>query len=363
MKRPPTRIIFWSLVIIAALIGMERLNGTSDFNHIYLGIECALQPRVIYDCSPYYRFPPVFAYILAPLSPLLHKSGTFVLVMVLQLLSLYVALEMLQDRDRAYTSALLLIVPIADTLFLGQINIMAFASLPLIALLLEEKRTGLSHMLITISAWIKALGIVYFPHFLGKRPLRFVLNLLLFSLLLLGIGLSIRGPHLLIADLNTWLSEMVTGLIRSGKLTERVYAHGFVHYKNYTLLSVWKSLHLPTAGYILLSLLMVLPSLITSNRSLSFGILALSGAVLSPISWLHYYVFLLLPTYNLLTMEENRRLRIALASILFSSFVLTAVPAGIHLKTPLIGALLLYGWHLWKSRPRLYFWRQQEGNP
>ncbi len=362
MIRPSTRSIFWFLIIVAALVGLERLNGTSDFNHVYLGIECALKPQVIYDCSPYYRFPPVFAYLLAPLAPLLHKTGTFILTMFLQLLSLYLALEMLPDRKKAYTSALLLIVPIADTLFLGQINIMAFASLPLLALLME-RRSFLSHGLTTLSAWLKALGVVYFPYFLRRNPLRFVLHFALFSALLMGIGLLIRGPHLLVADIQTWFGEMVSGLITSGKLTERVYSHGFVHYKNYSLLSVWKSMHLPTSGYILMALILIIPSLLTSSRYLSYGILAASGVILSPISWLHYYVFLLLPVYNLMTMEERAGVRRGIASVVFASMILTGLPAGIHLKTPLLGALILYAWHLWKAGPRLYFWRQQEGNP
>ncbi len=362
MKIRTVKFVFWALVLLSFLVGLERLNGTSDFNHVYMGIECALKPQVIYDCSPYYRFPPVFAYLLAPLTPLLHKMGTFILVMALQLLSLYIALEKLPDRSRAYAAALLLIIPIADTLFLGQINIMAFASLPLLAFLSTGRET-LSHLLITLSAWIKALGLVYFPYFIRRRPLRFVLHFALFSALLLGIGFLIRGPHLLAADLQTWFGEMVSGLITDGKLTEKVYPGGFVHHKNYSLLSVWESLNLPMSGYLVLVLLFLLPALITGNPFLSFGILSIDGVVLSPISWLHYYVFLLLPVYNLLTMEEKGNLRIALSSAVFLSLALTGTPAGIHLKTPLIGALLLYAWHLWKAGPRLYFWRQQEGNP
>ncbi len=363
MKKPSIRLVFWILVILSTLVGLERLNGTSDFNHVYLGIECALEPRVIYDCSPYYRFPPVFAYLLAPLTPLLHKWGTFLLIMLFQIMSLYLVLEMLPDRKKAYTSALLLMVPIADTLFLGQINIMAFASLPLLAFLMEERRTLLSHGLITLSAWLKALGIVYFPHFLRRNPFRFVLHFALFSALLLGIGLLVRGPHLLITDVKTWFAEMVAGLITGGKLTEKVYAHGFVHYKNYSLLSVWKSMHLPATGYLLVAIAFVLPSLLSRNRNLSFGMLASSGVILSPISWLHYYVFLLLPIYNLMTMEENPRVRRGIAFAVLASMILTGLPAGIHLKTPLMGALILYGWHLWKAHPRLNFWRQQEESP
>ena len=337
------------MILAALFIGLQRLNGTSDFNHIYKGIECVFTSQVIYDCSPYYRFPPAFAYLMAPLSLFLKKTGTFLLIMLVQILSLMLVLERLPSRRLAYISALLLIFPIADTLFLGQINILAFTTLPILALLSENNY--LKGFIMSISTWMKAISGILSLHFLKEKPFRFLFGFLMTTIPLLLLGVLLRGWNLALMDLKRWFDEMIFSLIFHGSLTQKVYPGGFTHYKNYTLLSFWKMAGLPMGAYILLFLLSIIPFVFAENEYLSLGLLSVSAIIFSPISWLHYYVILLLPLYNLLVFENSGRVKVSIASVVFLSFILTGLKWGRWIKAPLMGAILLYGWHLFKLFP------------
>jgi len=106
-------------LIFSIIIGTYRAveGKTSDFNNIYKACNCLNENKLLNECSPYYRYPPTFAYIISPACNHLTSRQLAFLVLLFSSVMLIIPLFTFEDFNLALNSVILLLPPILDSIF------------------------------------------------------------------------------------------------------------------------------------------------------------------------------------------------------------------------------------------------------
>jgi hypothetical protein len=243
--------------------------------------------------------------------------------------------------------------PVLDNLWHGNVSVLIFSCFCLSYYLLKKKRNLLSGLVLGLIVPLKFYPAIFLPYFIWRRNWRLVAGAVLSCLLLFALSLFTVGW-----ERNLAYFEMVRGELGSGGIAafNNQSINGFLlHIFPYGDVNVWENTPTPfwlTALRLILALVVILAVLRVIRRrpeetvdpaaaqDLDLTLVIFVMLLASPITWYHYYTWLLLPLYCLFdgvlrSRDEGRGIYILLAV----GYGLTAVQ-GIDVIRPFAAAAL-----------------------
>jgi len=263
-------------LIFSIIIGTYRAveGKTSDFNNIYKACNCLNENKLLNECSPYYRYPPTFAYIISPACNHLTSRQLAFLVLLFSSVMLIIPLFTFEDFNLALNSVILLLPPILDSIMVDQINIIPFFSLPVLAYYFR-KSSLLSGFFLSLAIVLKAIPIILVYWLILEKKLK---NLF-FCIIFCALIIILIGKNFYI-----WIDDSFFHFIKYAQLNPK-YHFGFGE-KNYSIFSVLDYFHISKFGFfILLIILILLPFLKLSEFEI-FSVLIILMLIFSPIYYL-----------------------------------------------------------------------------
>lgn len=349
----------WSLVLgygIPALIMVVFLLTVSqpsawfnDFNKAYYpaGKIIFKDPLSLYkeECHTGFVNIPVIALLCIPFS-IINLNIAQILVSALSVLCIILTIYILVKNSNFYKEPILLLLglfvingPLVYSLREG--NSTHFVLLLLLAALisLETKREVWAGILLAISALIKLPLFLFGIYFLLRKRWRVFLAMSVATGVVVGASLLLFG-----IDLHqVWLQQCV--LANSGNpvaaynvqsldgFLARLLTDGNLF--NWNPVTVgWQ---FKVVRYVLLSVLVggaiwicwrSKPPITSEDENLEFSIVLCMAVIISPISWTHYYLFLLLP----LSLYVTQRLAVPLERPWFNLVMLSAILMSLPVK-------------------------------
>lgn len=357
LKKGQIRWLWWFLVlIVVAFIGWYAGNnqGWFDFfkGYYHAGRKLIRNPDVLYDeyCYGYVNFP-LLAYIFVPLSELPKEiAGT--IFFVIGYLSL-IPFSYLLIKGAHLTSwkmwlmiaILALSGPLDYSIKMGNTTHMIALTMLVAILCYQHGREWLAGILLGINGLIKIPLIIPAGYFLVRRRWKVVGG----GILVVGLALIVSLMIIPYTLNNQWVNSCILGNAGNpmaafnnqsvvGFLARETISEGhFFEWIPVTPPPVFKIYSSIALFVIMLPAIIVIFYKWMSNRSLSetileFSIVLTCSILISPISWTHYFAFLLIPTAYFLGGEFRQGLG-KWHNLLFSlSLLLLSIPLDLTVK-------------------------------
>jgi alpha-1,2-mannosyltransferase len=293
------RIAFYSLFValgVYAVLALGAGYAASDFRIYTAATEAALRGEsayLPYDIGASFVYHPVVLSALALLHPL-GDGLAFVIWTGLSLAGYALLLHCIQQRRGGRSLWLLaLFAPFLETLLIGQINI--FVTLAMVGtwLLAEQRRDTMAGAALALAIALKLSPALLLVYFIVTGRWRVVAA----TIITLGI-----------LTLIPLLQFGITPLVEFASVTVQTSIGTVVSPFNLSVLTVMTALGIPAASLmhklLLVALVLLAARLVRCGaRMEAFALLWITLLVLSPLVWLHHFVFVV----GLLVVTPPRR--------------------------------------------------------
>ena len=323
----------------------------SDFRVYYATAQRFAQKSDIYSrpdpsITPY-KYSPMFAFILSPLS-LFSKKGAAVAFFIINFLAL-IAIIVFSKRlivKEAITfkqNLLICIIPLVFTsrfivhvLDVGQVGILILALVVIGLYLLERRREWASSFLIGLSIMIKYMSAVFLPYFFVRRRFKLIAIIVLCIMLYCIIPAAYVGIQTQRDYVSKWLPYITeTSLDKASwydyknqslfSFILRIFTAGSPYDISIANLTFNQGLILSFIICAIIYLLIMIPTKRKDDAAIDYSLLFICSVLFNPNAWMHNFVVLIFVyitlLYYLIKVRFKDKMTIALV---FLSFVLTS---------------------------------------
>jgi len=264
-----------------------------------------------------YTYPPLFAQILLPLCLLQYQTFTAIW-MILNIIAGFACIFLtfkliLREKQNNYLLLSLIVLfclesqPFKLNILYGQAHFIVYILIILSLLFFRKQEFWLSSLFLSLATFIKIFPVIFMLYFLFKKDFKYIMNFILSSLAILFLSIVAFGSKMWI-DYVFYFSDIFL------KSKRTLFSLHFNTYQNNKSLRAFLfnliepgapgSSKLGLIYLIFIALFLVLSILAILRRKddiiYAFSILGLVAVVLSPMSWRHHYVMVVLPFFYLL---------------------------------------------------------------
>ena len=323
----------------------------SDFRVYYATAQRFAQKSDIYSrpdpsITPY-KYSPMFAFLLSPLS-LLSKKGAAVAFFIINSL-LLIAIIVFSKRliiKEAITfkqNLLLCIIPliftsrfIVQVLDVGQVGIFILALVVIGLYLLEKRREWTSSLLISLSVMIKYTSAVFLPYFFFRKRFKLIVIIALCIIIYCAVPAIYVGIQKQTDYVSKWLPYITETSLDKGS---------WYDYKNQSIFSFILRIFTASSPYdvsianltfnqgllvsfilcVIMYLLIMIPTKRKDDKVVDYSLLFICSVLFNPNAWMHNFVVLIFVymvfMYYLIKVRFRDKITIVLV---FLSFALTS---------------------------------------
>lgn len=349
-------IVLFTIISIISLVSLARTtvllwnSYLPDFRINYESSQRLLKHENPYDNKTLFsqvNYPPITLFVLSPLT-FLSPSTASQVWLVFSILCLFGTVFILNKITQVslLTNSIIILAtsfsfPFKFTLGMGQINLVTVLFLALFIFYFSRK-VMLSGFFVSVAILVKIFPAILFLPLLAQKKVRVVAVTFFFLCLVEGISIIIFGYERNLY----YITQVLIPIFQR--------SFGEVYY-NQSITGVVARLHLPTFIALILRLL-ILGFTVFWIKKRNYAIMSLvalsitTAILIGSYSWQHYFVFLIIPFFSLLSKKQEIRVYFTLivAYILIAiniknpEYFATSIVGNIVLSHGFLGAFIMW---------------------
>lgn len=211
--------LVWAVYLLLNYgFSLTTAAGMDAFEVYYRSADALIHETALYNGVKgwIYLYPPLLAQLLMPLAALDNITIAINVWFGVNIALLFGTLYLLtrytpQTWAKWIWLAPVLFIPFWQAFYLGQVTIIMLALLAWTWVAIQEDRPLLAGALLALAVWIKVFPAMLVLYFLYKRQWRLISSVIVTGLLLLVFQITISGPELMLAFVETLLTLTAGG--------------------------------------------------------------------------------------------------------------------------------------------------------